>query len=347
MLNRSAAVIEDVFADERIPKSAYSPTFVKSLVMVPIRRAAPIGAIGTYWATRRLASPEETEVLQALADCTSVAMENVEVYSELEQRIAQRTAELAAAHAELVAKNAELVELNRRREELSALVVHDIKGPAGAFMLRSQVELQRPEQSTQGRRAWSAVYATSESIARLATNLLDISRSEDGAFRISRENVPVASLLEEITQLVAPIAEARGQRFVASLRNGSATLHVDREIVRRVLQNLIENALSHGSAGGTVRFEARPDGDGALVLVVADEGPGVPPDQRERIFEKYAQLERRESVHTGRGLGLAFCRLAVEAHGGRIWVEDNTPQGSRFCVRLPLRTVAAASAECA
>lgn len=94
MLNRQPAVIEDIYADPRIPADAYRPTFVRSLAMVPIRTIDPVGAIGNYWATQHLPSPEQVKVLQALADITAVTMENVRVYEELEQRVQQRTSEL-------------------------------------------------------------------------------------------------------------------------------------------------------------------------------------------------------------------------------------------------------------
>ncbi|NWL80553.1 diguanylate cyclase [Pseudomonas taiwanensis] len=98
MINREPAVIEDIYQDPRIPHDAYRPTFVKSLVMVPIRSMAPVGAIGTYWATPRLANMREVGLLQALADSTSVAMENVQLYDELEQRVIARTQDLVAAN---------------------------------------------------------------------------------------------------------------------------------------------------------------------------------------------------------------------------------------------------------
>jgi len=94
MINRQPAVIEDIYADPRIPADAYRPTFVRSLAMVPIRTIDPVGAIGNYWATQHLPTPEQVKVLQALADTTAVAMENVRVYEELEQRVQQRTSEL-------------------------------------------------------------------------------------------------------------------------------------------------------------------------------------------------------------------------------------------------------------
>jgi GAF domain-containing protein len=97
MLNRQPAAIADIYADPRIPADAYRPTFVKSLLMVPIRSTNPIGAIGNYWAVKRAPSDDEIEVLCALADTTSVALENVRLYEELEERVRRRTAELASA----------------------------------------------------------------------------------------------------------------------------------------------------------------------------------------------------------------------------------------------------------
>jgi len=101
MLNRQPAVIRDIYVDPRIPHAAYRPTFVKSLVMVPIRRMAPVGAIGNYWASERQPTEEEIGLLQALADSTSIAMENVQVYAELEQRVRERTAALEKANADI------------------------------------------------------------------------------------------------------------------------------------------------------------------------------------------------------------------------------------------------------
>jgi GAF domain-containing protein len=101
MLHKEPVVIENIFEDSRIPVEAYRPTFVRSLAMVPIRREAPIAAIGNYWARPRRATEEELAILQALADSTSVAMENVELYAELERRVESRTRELELANREL------------------------------------------------------------------------------------------------------------------------------------------------------------------------------------------------------------------------------------------------------
>ncbi len=117
MLNREAAVIPNIYADARVPQAAYRPTFVKSLVMVPIRTLDPVGAIGNYWAHERTPSAQEVSLLQALADSTSVAMENVGVYAELEQRVRDRTTALQQANEEIerLSLTDELTGLNNRR----------------------------------------------------------------------------------------------------------------------------------------------------------------------------------------------------------------------------------------
>lgn len=128
MLHREAVAIADIYADDRIPHEAYRPTFVKSLVMVPIREADPIGAIGNYWATEHRATDDEIALLQALANSTAVAMENIAVYQELEARVADRTAALARANSELreLSLVDELTGLQNRRGFMT-LAEHEVR----------------------------------------------------------------------------------------------------------------------------------------------------------------------------------------------------------------------------
>jgi serine phosphatase RsbU (regulator of sigma subunit) len=130
MLNRDAAVIPDIYLDARIPHDAYRPTFVKSLVMVPIRKLDPIGAIGNYWATTRQPSEQEVSLLQALADATSIALENVQVYSELEQRVHDRTAALERANEQIRQKTDRLTAgLDSASDYVSSILPGELDGP--------------------------------------------------------------------------------------------------------------------------------------------------------------------------------------------------------------------------
>ncbi len=128
MLNRNPAVIEDVFTDDRVPPATYQPTFVKSLVMVPIRTTDPIGAIGTFWATKRRPTDEEVRLLQALADTTAVALENVRLIDGLEGLIKLRTSELEETNKLLVAANTDLVAAHRQADRVFAAYAKVLPG---------------------------------------------------------------------------------------------------------------------------------------------------------------------------------------------------------------------------
>ena len=142
MLNRQATVIPDIYLDPRIPHEAYRPTFVKSLVMVPIRTLDPIGAIGNYWASPHTATAEQVELLQALADSTSIALENVQVYAELERRVEERTGQLVEVNHRL---QAEVRERERMEAEVRQLSLTDeltgLRNRRG-FLLLAERELE-------------------------------------------------------------------------------------------------------------------------------------------------------------------------------------------------------------
>ena len=142
MLNRQATVIEDIYLDPRIPHAAYRPTFVKSLVMVPIRTLEPIGAIGTYWASHYRATPDQVKTLQALADATSVALENVQVYAELERRVEERTAQLEEANQQLQDEVAERLRAEQLVRQMS--LTDELTGLYNrrGFLLLAERELQ-------------------------------------------------------------------------------------------------------------------------------------------------------------------------------------------------------------
>ncbi|HJZ56808.1 MAG TPA: GAF domain-containing protein, partial [Gemmataceae bacterium] len=141
MLHRRPAVIEDIYADDRIPHDAYRPTFVKSLVMVPIRTLDPVGAIGTYWAARHAATPAEVHLLQALADTTAVAMENIRVFTELEDRVKARTAELEERNQQLAAANRELLAAQQQADRVFSAFAKALPGTVLDGKYRLDAEL--------------------------------------------------------------------------------------------------------------------------------------------------------------------------------------------------------------
>jgi signal transduction histidine kinase len=304
--------------------------------MVPIRRQAPIGAIGNYWSRPHRADAAELALLQALADSTAIAMENVAVHAELERRVSDRTSELERANHELATKHDALVELQRQRESLSALVVHDLKSPASAIMLAASLRLRRGEPSDPACRDWKRVLSSAQQIHRTALNLLDVAACVEGKLIPRPSEVDVPALFAEVSELLAPQAERRGTTIETEIDLGDTVVRADPELLRRVLQNLLDNAVRHGPANGRVQLEAHATPDGFVKFAISDTGPGIPAELRERLLAPRSPLEHRaEDGGVCYGLGLTYCRLAVEAHGGRIWIEDNDPHGLRFCFSLP------------
>lgn len=324
MRHREAVAIPDIYADPRVPQDAYRPTFVQSLVMVPIRTADPVGAIGTYWATRHVASAEEIDLLSTLANSTSIAMENVRLYAELEQRVVERTADL--------------VRVQRQKEELAQMIVHDLRSPASGIMMASKARLRDRGAEERERQRWQHVHSAAEAIHRMAMNLLDVMRSEDGVFAPRFSGTPTARLVTDVLEQMTPIALDHGHRLVHDDRGAPPVVACDEEVIRRLLQNLIDNAIRHTPDGGRITLQTGLTGeaDAALELRVIDEGPGIPPAQRAAMFERGVQLAAAQRTGGGRGLGLTFCKLAAESHRGTIDIEDNLPSGSVFVVRLPV-----------
>ena len=344
MIHRQPAVIEDIYADPRIPAEAYRPTFVRSLCMVPIRTMAPVGAIGNYWAKRHQPSDDEVKLLGALADSTSIAMENVALYTTLEERVEERTSALAASRAELAEKHESLVRAEQQKQEMASLLVHDLKSPASSILMLCRARLRAAGIGDKERKSWRMAEAAAEVVHRLALNILDVSRSEEGVFAPKVAPLDLRQLLTDVVDLMSPLVEGRSQSLELHVDLEDDVVHADGELLRRVLQNLIDNAVRHSPAGTAVRLDARTSG-GMTEIRVIDEGLGVPAELRRRIFDKYTRADDggQAGDSTGRGLGLAFCRLAVESHGGQILLDENTPRGSIFTVRLPARASASAA----
>lgn len=226
----------------------------------------------------------------------------------------------------------DLMRLQLQKERLSAFVVHDLKNPVGNIDLLAQMLLRDKELPERCRTSVTTIRDELRTLHRLIMNLLDISKSEEGKLVPARAALDVAPLIHDVIESVGGRALSKNVRIEHAVELERAV--VDRDLFRRVLENLLENALRHAPEDSVLCISVKPAGAEAEFRV-ADAGPGVPPEMRESIFERYVQLDgRARAERAGRGLGLSFCKLAVEAHGGKIWVEDGKP-GAVFCLRVP------------
>lgn len=313
MENRTHASIEDIYADPRIPAEAYRPTFVKSLVMVPVRREAPIAAIGNYWAARHSPTEQEIAAIQALADSTSVAMENVRVYEELEERVRHRTVELELA--------------NRELDAFSYSVSHDLKSPLN--VIAGFTELLRKELgsdvSERGQVYLRKIIGASSRMGELIDDLLDLGRTTRA--ELYRTDVDLTELSREI---VETLSSAESERSVSVRIAEHLQASADERLVRVLLENLLSNAFKYTRprAHATIEIGASVR-DGVLEYFVRDDGVGFDPERAQRLFQPFNRLHT-DHEFPGTGVGLATCERIVRRHGGRISAESRPGEGATF-----------------
>lgn len=234
----------------------------------------------------------------------------------------------------------ELETLAREKDRLTEMIVHDLKNPLAITMGRLDL-LRLNADGFDERTLRNITYAqhACQEILTMIGDLLDVSRFETGADAadlLTITDIDLNQLLADTLLSWGPVIEANGTRLELSVPFDLPEVRADRDLLARVLSNLISNAAAHGGSNGRINLRAEARGPQAVVTV-ADSGMGVPAEWRERIFDKYAQVEaRRQGKRAARGLGLTFCRYAVEAMGGKIWVESEPGQGARFRFSLPV-----------
>jgi len=225
---------------------------------------------------------------------------------------------------------AELAEVDRMRRDLVANVSHELRTPIGALRatLENLVDGVEPlEQAVLER-----MLAQTERLGRLVEQLLDLSKLESGAVPLERGHFPAGKLLDRVVRDWRHRAEEQGVRLEAGF-DAALRLDADEDRMLQVLENLVANAIRHAPEGSKVIVRAYRE-DGHARLEVVDEGPGIPPEEAERVFERFYRADHARSG-SGSGLGLAIARWIVELHGGAIRAEAAEPRGCRIVVDLP------------
>ncbi len=237
-------------------------------------------------------------------------------------------------HYELLKRQRDdVMRLQLQKERLMAFVVHDLKNPVNSMDLHAQFLLRDRTLHESARESASHIRTEARQLTRMILNLLDLSKADEGKLVPRRVDVDLRALVADVLGELEVSAQARKVKLESSLDVDRA--RADEDLLRRTLANLVENAIRHAPVASVVTVRSLGAGD-AIELRVSDTGPGVPVDMREQVFDPFVQLSGEDSAPArgGRGLGLSFCKLAMEAHGGLIWIEDAAP-GAAFCVRLP------------
>ena len=251
-----------------------------------------------------------------------------EVLARVQTHVALRQAQVALAES-----NTHLRALEQFRDDLVQMIVHDMRSPLTALLLRLRFLGSPPATlSEQQAEDLRAAIQSAQALTRMTDDLLDVSRLEEGRMPVERS---VWDLTRMARDVCAALAAMDRDRSIDVESTAAIEATCDGGLVRRIMENLVSNGIRHTPAGSRLRVSIA-SADGRVRVAVHDEGDGVPQEARARIFEKFATLEtRHERIYPSVGVGLAFCKLAVEAQGGTIGLDSREPIGSTFWFELP------------
>ncbi len=232
-----------------------------------------------------------------------------------------------------------LRELEKLRDDLMKMIVHDLKSPLTTVLATLEMLLDEDfgPLTDQQRRALLETEGKAEDLLGLIEDLLEIRRIEETSIMLKPEPIAPAAMLNEIVHEWSTRLQQAGSTATVDVADDAPVFEADKALLRRVFGNLVQNAITHSTQAVTIQLSARRE-RGGILFTVADNGPGIPPEYQEIIFRKFEQVHTPNAPRLrGSGLGLAFCKLVVTAHGGRIWVQSaGAGQGSAFHVALPL-----------
>jgi len=231
----------------------------------------------------------------------------------------------------------EQVALERMREDLTRMIIHDLRNPLSSIMSSLQLihtAFVERDLTLPVLKLLRIAMRSGEKLHQLIDSLLDLGRLEAGEKTDLRIWLDPKSLAREAVEQIQPLTLSKEQTLAVRVDPDLPQVFADSGMILRVLTNLLDNAVKFTPAGGNVTLGVERAGE-EILFTVSDTGPGIAPEHHRRIFDRFARLENAREFE-GTGLGLAYCKLAVESHGGRIWVESEVDEGSRFKFTLPV-----------
>ncbi len=272
-------------------------------------------------------------------DFITKPFENVELLARVKSllRIKKYHDELEQKNIELEEKNKSLVWMDKFKEELTGLIVHDMKNPLFVIQGNLQMMLMNLEQSPSEslKKYTRRIERSSQALLRMVVNLLDISRLEEGLIELQKDPVYINEIIAEIIQRVKEYPENLNKVIHFDLDNQIGEMFLDKSMIERVIENLISFATSNVSEGGNVDVTTHNVDNHKIEFTVHDNGTQIPRKYQDKIFEKYSQAEIKSAGYrVERALGLTFCKMAIDAHKGNMQLDLNNPIGNRFVIHL-------------
>jgi len=273
-------------------------------------------------------------------DFISKPFENVELLARVKSllRIKEYRDELAQKNLELQEKNKSLVWMDKFKEELINLIIHDMKNPL--FVIQGNLQMmtmnldQSPFETI--KKYTKRIERSSQQLLRMVVNLLDISRFEEGTAALKHDIANFNDLVDEIAQRVREYPENKTKEIFIQTDNTISEMVLDRSIMERVLENMINFATNNTSEGGRVEIATRRLDAQRIQFAIHDDGTQIPKKYHDKIFEKFSQAEiKNAGYRVERALGLTFCKMAVDMHKGKMWMDLDNPIGNKFIIELP------------
>lgn len=298
------------------PEQGKAPV-VASLVSVPLLSGdEPLGVLNVAYKRLRTFSDEDLAFLQALGQEAALAIRNARLYEMERDQVAQLRA------------------LEELQEGFVSAVSHELRTPLTC--VKTSVDLLRATSAGLSPAQVEMVQTIEHHVGRLESlvaDLLEITRLEAGGVSLSRQRTDLRQLVNRVVSGLRPLLESKRQVVNLDLPDAMGLVDVDRRRIEQVLTNILSNAAKFTPKGGLISVSLDETGE-EVTVYVADNGPGIPPEDRERVFEKFYVVADGRGL-SGLGLGLYICQQMVGLHGGRIWVESRAGGGSTFCFALP------------
>ncbi len=235
-------------------------------------------------------------------------------------------------------------QLAQARELITETLVHDLRSPVGAVSSALKILGDSLSGNDEiARQSLDIADRSTRRVMNLIESLLEVSRMEAGGIELDLTALNLSEISASVVDELGPQAREAGIIIQDRITPDGPGVYADPEKISRVVFNLVDNALKFTPEGGQITLTSKPHKDGLVCVEVSDSGPGIPVEFQEKIFDRFSQVPGLRGRRRGSGIGLTFCRLAVEAHGGRIWVEPNPEGGSVFRFTLPIAETSAAA----